>query len=72
MSKGFGKVKPSKQNTPQNTPHLVVLTIIRDGELMEVLSSSSSNHEKCLLCGDEFKEIGKICHWCLNDNDLME
>lgn len=72
MSKGFGKVKPSKQNTPQNTPHLVVQTIISDGKPMQVLLSSSFSHDHCPLCGDGFKQIGKICHWCLNDNDLMD
>jgi hypothetical protein len=72
MSKGFGKVKLSKQNTPQNTPHLVVQTIISDGKLMELLLSSSSSYEQCSLCGDGFKEIGKICHWCLNDNESID
>jgi hypothetical protein len=72
MSKGFGKVKPSKQNTPQNTPHLVVQIISSDGKPMEMLVSSSSSYEQCLLCGERFKEIDKQCHWCLDGNDLMD
>jgi hypothetical protein len=70
MSKGFGKTKPSKQNTPQNTPHLVVQTIISDGKPMEMLLSSSSSYEQCLLCGDGFKKIGEICHWCFIENEF--
>ena len=76
MSKGFGKKKPSKQytpqntlqntlHTPQNTPHLVVQTIISDGKPMEMLYSSGSDYEHCPFCSDQFKEIGKPCHWCL-------